>query len=252
MKRTEYALGYTSLFNKNFSYNPLRKKVSAQAKVVIFSDSHLDGNFNQKQFNAIKRIIADADVVVINGDFWADKYITFDAFMHTAWRELFPLLRKKETYYLFGNHDMPMHSDERIFQFCTYAGFRLKLIAGKLLLHIEHGHLLSGMLIRTILMIFEASPGALHTVTFPIEQLSLVSVNYLKQTGSPLFTRVNDSYKRKREGLEPTEILVMGHTHTPQMDLENNYVNLGLTHHGYFSYAVVIHNKITLNTIPID
>lgn len=251
MNRNDYALRYTALFNSNFEYPPLQKSVPASKKIVLFSDSHLDTRFNDLQFRALRKIITAADVVVIAGDFWADKYITFDAFMKTKWRKLFPYLKKKETYYLFGNHDMPLHSDDRIFTFCTHAGFWLKLKAGALLLHIEHGHLRSNFLIRAVLLLFEKHPKVLHILTIPIEQLSMLYVDVLKRTGIPLSKRVNTSYKHKRIGLDPQEILVMGHTHTPEIDLNMKYVNLGLTHHGYFSYVLIENNTISLNTIAL-
>ena len=66
-------------------------------KILLFSDSHLRIRFEQKKFNFLKRIIYEADKVIILGDFWEGSLETFDRFVNSDWKNLFPLLKEKHT-----------------------------------------------------------------------------------------------------------------------------------------------------------
>jgi len=232
------------------SFSDLFVKINPNKKILIFSDCHHTDKFDQNRFLKFEKIIKSADVVVINGDFWADSHISFEHFVNSSWNKLFPLLKQKETYYIFGNHDMPLHADERIYNFCTKAAFRLKIQTGKLTLHIEHGHLLSSPLIKWMYKTFEHSPRLLHFVVFPISIFEDFASFLLTRFNIRVFQSVNNNYKRKRLSVSTKdEYFIMGHTHTPELDLTNRYVNTGFTHGKMFSYVEVYENKIKLLNI---
>ncbi|KUK82735.1 MAG: Metallo-dependent phosphatase, partial [Microgenomates bacterium 39_6] len=74
-------------------------------KTLIFSDTHLTDRLDPKKMAFLKKIINKADQVIINGDFWDGAFISFDQFLSSPWQELFSLLKKKQTIYIYGNHD---------------------------------------------------------------------------------------------------------------------------------------------------
>src|SRR3990167_5228492 len=91
-------------------------------KVLVFSDSHLDHNFEPKKLSYLKKLVRSVDQVIINGDFWEGYSITFDQFLSSKWNELFPLLKAKKAVYIFGNHDKKVLADKRMRLF--YHDFR--------------------------------------------------------------------------------------------------------------------------------
>src|SRR3989339_340208 len=110
-------------------------------KILVFSDTHLYLPFDQKKFDFLKKIISESDQVIINGDFF-DSYInTFDEFIKSPWKQLFPLLKKKEAVYLFGNHDLKKVSDNRVGLFSVSQKNRHQIIINNKKFLIEHGHL---------------------------------------------------------------------------------------------------------------
>ena len=221
--------------------------VKPDRKILIFSDCHFTDRFDKKRFTKFEKIIKSADVVVINGDFWADSHVTFEKFASSGWRKLFPLLKQKETYYIFGNHDMPDHADGRIYNFCTKAAFRLKIQTGKLKIHVEHGHLLASPPVKWMYKTFEHTPRLLHYVVLPIALFEDFASFLLINFNIRVFQKINDNYKKKRLNVSSIdEWFIMGHTHTPEFDSKNRYVNTGFTHGKMFSYIEVYNEKITL------
>jgi len=108
-------------------------------KHLIFSDSHLTDRFEEDKFKFLYRIISQSGRVIINGDFW-DGYLTsFDKFIKSPWKKLFPLLLKKKTIYIYGNHDSPDLSDQRVNLFSIKQTEKYFIVSGEILLRIEHG-----------------------------------------------------------------------------------------------------------------
>lgn len=245
---------YAQLFQNPRPVDPLSLSVSESTKVVVFSDCHLDREFNQRQFDQFVQVISNADQVVMNGDFWIDSGISFDDFMKTDWVKLFPYLKEKNTQYVFGNHDMPAHSDQRIFQFCTAAGFALKLQAGDLRLHIEHGHLLSKGLVKIVLRVFENHPKALFFATWLVgifAEWAMANEKRATKQGksrhNSLLKKLNSSFKKERYSVSSSEeYFVMGHTHVQEFDEAEKYINLGRTHQGDFGYLTIWKNHFQL------
>lgn len=110
-------------------------------KVLVFSDTHLSTEFDGQLFDYISNLINSVDQVIINGDFWDWYLCSFDDFVNSEWQQLFPLLKAKNTIYLYGNHDPEAASDERVSLFSVKQGYshRVQLDTG-LEYHIEHGH----------------------------------------------------------------------------------------------------------------
>jgi len=244
-----HSIHYKELLSKLHRLEPLELQVTDQEKVTIISDCHLDQTFNAQQYAYLEQVIDASDQFIINGDFWADKHISFDAFVSSPWSRLFPKLKEKNTYYIFGNHDMPALCDERMDLFCTHAGFQLKLKAGNLSFHIEHGHLLSPQIVLHILQLFEFHPQLLSRLTRPVGIFNEIALDIMQATNSTIAQRINRSYKKKRLCVSQSdEYFVMGHTHVSEYDEKKKYINLGRTHGRQFSYLTIHQNTFHLHT----
>lgn len=75
-------------------------------KILVFADSHLSTRYNPEFLNWVKYWAKNVDKIIICGDFWDSYFCTFDEFLNSRWKEeLFPLLKSKNTVYIYGNHD---------------------------------------------------------------------------------------------------------------------------------------------------
>lgn len=66
-------------------------------KTIVFSDTHLINKFEENKFQFLSALIASADSIIINGVFWDAYMVSFDAFIKSRWKDLFPLLKEKKT-----------------------------------------------------------------------------------------------------------------------------------------------------------
>lgn len=210
-------------------------------KILVFSDSHLDQNFEPKKFAFLKRLIESVDQVVINGDFWEGYSMSFNEFLKSPWKELFPLLKRKNTVYVFGNHDKDILSDKRINRFCTTSSWRYKLRTPNYTYVFEHGNRLTPYLDDIWKM--KTLPKPLNVFLGELEELL---VRFFDVKGLTfLFGRFNDVVKEKlKKELKKNEILVCGHTHVAELDLKARYINNGIMRHG------LAHHLIITNGIP--
>ncbi len=228
-------------------------KLDENKKLLIISDLHLGHKFNKQIFEEFVKIFSQYDLIVINGDFWADTATDFDKFVKSQWSQLFPILKNK-TIYIFGNHDDLSKMDNRVNLFSKIQGYRLKLTHGKNKFHIEHGQLLSSKLAWFLMDTFRPYPKLLHLITLPLLPLDWLTKYYTYQKihNKFLYDLLNTKYKKQRlQNSHQTEIFVMGHTHLAEYDKELNYVNTGFSHLGNFSYLESENNKIKLLTYNI-
>ncbi|MBT3249432.1 MAG: hypothetical protein HN846_03095 [Candidatus Pacebacteria bacterium] len=209
-------------------------------KLAIFSDTHLSDQFDVVQFEFIKGVVESVDRVIINGDFWDHYESTFNQFVNSEWRKLFPLLKKKKTIYIYGNHDFSKFSDERVNLFSDQQADECVVKAGQYLLQVKHGHQI-------------ASSG---DVMFPWlfgnrlmlglgSKLQAIGVNFL---GIP-FLRVVFwfwivQFKKYSQQLEENEILVCGHAHLAELNLKRNYINSGVIRWGLGQYLLVDNGRL--------
>ena len=215
-------------------------------KTLIFSDTHLTEVFEPDKYLFLKKIIAPADQVIINGDFW-DGYLTsFSDFIDSRWNELFALLKEKKTIYLFGNHDRSEYNDQRMNLFSVKQGnnYQFKLKNKEII--IEHGHRLFHSL--DLLLKYNISTPTVRSITRKKDRFEKYLI---KKTGIVLHTYLgyfpNRQIKKKiKKELSPNQIFVCGHTHLPAYDLKKNYLNTGFIQHGIGHYIIVDGNNLSL------
>lgn len=210
---------------------------------VIISDTHLTGRFEVRKFDYLQNIISSADKVIINGDFWDGYLMSFDRFCRSKWSRLFPVLRLKETVYIYGNHDRKKWcSQKACFFSCQQTdSFEIK-VGGKTLL-IEHGH--------------RIAPAEDDRFPWLVKHKFLVFSFMLLRERAPLevfgkgmlewYHKQNKKMKAwSQKQLIEDQILVCGHSHLAELNLECSFINTGFVRYGYGQYLKIIDDKLEL------
>lgn len=216
-------------------------------RLIIFSDTHLTPYFNPQQFALLKKIISRADTVIINGDFWDASYWTFNQFINSRWSGLFPLFKKKKTIYIYGNHDLQTVQDDRskLFSDQQAQSIIVQTVLGRM--HIHHGHWL---LTKTSFLIhlFRHHPRLLHFITLPFQIINII-IRYIAHYYADKFSYINNGFRDyKRKHIPEADYLITGHSHVPQIDRNNKYINTGFIHSGFASWIEIKGETIHLKT----
>lgn len=212
-------------------------------KTLIISDTHFTKKFYQKRFNKLVELINSVDKVIINGDFWDSDHITFDQFVNSKWKNLFPLLKSKNTVYIFGNHDEKDLTDDRVNLFSKEQSYdyKLEINDGKVL-YITHGHRVVGYI------------NFIHKIVHKSRLLSRftgIFINTLIQFSNGKYLKAykkmnNDMASWAKNNLKPNEILVCGHSHLNQFTPEKQFIDLGHSSLGFFEYIIIDQGKMKI------
>jgi predicted phosphodiesterase len=212
-------------------------------KTIVVSDLHLSHRFDRVRCEYLESLFAEADQVIINGDFWDNHATTFDHFVRSKWQRLFPLLLAKRSIYIFGNHDRRRDSDERVTLFSVKQTDQHELRSGKLRLHIEHGHLLLDDHQDAPDWVVSLFRTAKYDYWFrtPVE-------NVLVNQNNDLLHRwhMGDNQQEmmvKAAQRTDVHLVVTGHTHLPHFSPDQKYANIGYINHGIAYYLIVEDGK---------
>jgi predicted phosphodiesterase len=208
-------------------------------KILVFSDTHLTDVFDEKKFHLMRRIIQDADKVIVNGDFWDGFIVSFDKFISSPWNKLFPLLKARDTVYVYGNHDRPSLSDRRVSLFSNIQTEEYTFSIRDTVYQFEHGH-----------------DGAFlcdGSIPLPILRHLTRFSTYIEWFFTKLWGRstryfghhLNRRQKRKIRN-KSRLTAVFGHTHYAEHDEENNFINTGYIQHGLAQYLLITNNRVTV------
>lgn len=205
-------------------------------KYLIVSDLHLKKNFEPNKYNHLVGLINDVDKVIINGDFWDGFYIKFDEFINSEWKRLFPLLKKKNTIYIYGNHDDKRYCNGQEKQFSDeqVQFYKIKNNANEYF--ITHGHQTSSLWDDYT---FRENFPFLFDVILIIG--SLLEPQLRKFSKGKYTQFVNNKMKREREvlGAKEKQILICGHSHCPENNSKNKYLNSGMFQMGFAEYIII-------------
>lgn len=211
-------------------------------KILIFSDTHLGEKFEENLFIKLKELINSVDKVIINGDFWDYHLISWDEFLDSKWNQLFPLLKSKNTVYTFGNHDPERLMDERmnLFSDLQTVNFELKTMSHDFI--IQHGNLIAPTLDETMPIVLRSKK---------LVKLSYAIYDYLAHKMGFKFLRLGKSKNTKMKNwalknLKKDQILICGHSHVMENDLQNGFINTGLIRFGFMQYMIVEDNNFKL------
>jgi len=217
-------------------------------KTIIFSDTHLTRRFNLRKFMFLANLIKDADRVVINGDFWDNTYTDFDGFINSKWKLLFPILKSKETIYLYGNHDRDWQVDDRARLFSDYQGYEYQINNGYYELLITHGHTIREGLERLNRLYGIRRFKKLGQFIFEI--IEWLGVKLVRRFGKNIFPHRfldNRAIKAHAITLPPGQYLVCGHTHLAFFKPGNQYINTGSIRFGHAHYLELTGKTLKLH-----
>lgn len=220
-------------------------------KILLFSDTHLTKSFEENKFIFLKKIIAQADRVIILGDFWEGSLTTFDEFVKSDWVKLFPLLKEKHTVYIYGNHDRKELSDERVSLFSDMQTDKYKLDINGRTFVLEHGDSFFRKHI-TYYLTYGGPLKAFFMSKLFITWQFLILENFLTKVFGTTFLkkrslRFNRYIKKGMiKEFKKGEILICGHTHAAEIDLDNNFINTGIVRHGLGQYVLIDDGEVYL------
>jgi predicted phosphodiesterase len=216
-------------------------RMDFMAKIVVFSDTHLTNKFDEKKFRFLKEIISGADQVIINGDFWDGSVIEFDKFINSPWKELFPLLKNKNTVYIYGNHDRKNRADGRTFLFSNKQTELYEFASGDKTFIFEHGNRLKLGFDRVV--DFLNLPKFTEYI-FDFWENAMFKI-LGKKFSQWFYQRFNNELKRKiKNEIKENAFFVFGHTHCAEIDLKNHFINGGFVRHGLGQYLVIEDGQI--------
>jgi predicted phosphodiesterase len=206
---------------------------------LVFSDTHFTRKFDQKRFKKLAALIKRADRIIIDGDFWEGLSIRFDDFMKSEWSRLFPLLKAKDTIYVFGNHDDPAVSDAKIYDFCNQAVADYKMETPARKYYFTHGQ---DFLFPKMKDPNSTKRRALKFLTkvdiLIAEVVQTIIFKFIGPTAFP--TKFNKMSFEERKRIAPLDyLLVCGHSHRPQYQPEINFIDIGFFNFGWANYMII-------------
>lgn len=207
-------------------------------KLLVISDVHLTHRwFNRRKYRALADLIWSAGRVLINGDWWDSHRCTFDQFLRSPWRNLFPLLKSKGTIYLYGNHDPEERCDERVNLFSVYQANSIDLKIGTWDLHFEHGHRIAPDLItRRPRLLRIPGIGYADYLFLEVVMTGLFGERWIDYRGRGCVALLK---ARAREHAARGQWLVCGHSHVAEIDPEIRYANSGFVGLGRLQYLQI-------------
>jgi len=218
-------------------------------KTLILADTHFSAQFESVCYKAIIRLIRSVDRVIINGDFWDDYLTTFDKFVTSDWQQLFPLLKQKQTIYIYGNHDREAFCDKRVKLFSVQQMDKYILETKNQAFLIEHGHSLAKEFEErhpTLTNIFrkfypwidfhsqgEGIPGPLIKY-------------YIDFNHRRLWQTMLDQLKGNTDWLIGQKHLLVGHCHFQLSNPELRIQSLGSFRWGWARYGIIDENGLKM------
>ncbi len=204
-------------------------------KILVFSDTHLTHKFDEKKYKFLHKIISDSDRVIINGDFWDGYLTTFNKFIHSSWKKLFPLLKSKKTVYIYGNHDIHAYSNKNSGQFSVKQTYEYRLTVNNKTFVFEHGHRLLKLLDqrlsnRTQRGLLSRVAGVVGLVLRRVAiEDKLYKLGWLRLKQNSLKERRKDTKSHQ----------VFGHVHYAEADHINKLYSSGTLQHGRGQYLTI-------------
>lgn len=213
-------------------------------KIIIFSDTHLTNHFSQKKFKFLQKIITQADQVIINGDFWDGYQISFETFILSKWKRLFPILKKKKAIYIYGNHDRKEFSDKRVALFSQYQKNNYKFKSGKMSIYLEHGHNVIKTPDEHLYKNHMSLVALLSSVVAILERITVFFSD--EKVFTFLAPHINKTAKKILKKNLKKYWSIIGHTHMAEFDKKSLFVNSGFIRHGLGQYVKLENETIEL------
>jgi predicted phosphodiesterase len=216
--------------------------------LLIFSDTHLSEQPDPAKYKFLNHLITTFNgQIIINGDLWDNQLTTFNQFLHSPWRQLFSLLKKRTAIYINGNHDPSSDTNAQSSLFSVLQVDKYHTDYGPYHLKISHGHAqhpgfsqLQGLLPKNINQLIIKSN---HIVECGLNQINPNLTAWLYQYRHQENAKLLDfatSHAQKNE------VYIFGHTHKAMIDLPNHIANTGDIYAHRASYILAQHNTLKL------
>ncbi len=208
-----------------------------QEPILIISDIHLTPIFHKKRFALLQRLFEEANTIILNGDFF-DNYFSYQWTVRSRWAPLFEILKEKHVIYLFGNHDPDSPKLRKVASpFVNQFQKKFSFSYWEKEFLVLHGDAIVSCdtklchkwgkypVIREFLdFMWRMSYGFLRMFSFLSHKFpKSLGYFYLR-----LVKRQNKLMKEfARRELKENHVLVCGHTHVQEMDIQNRFINTG-------------------------
>lgn len=209
---------------------------------IILSDVHLNQLFHPRKYDFLVRLFSAHERIILNGDFWDGQVMGIDRFLKSRWNGLFPILKAKDTVYIYGNHDTEDKNRMKADSFSNLQVQEFRLKVGKDTLCIEHGNKIAPAINEKFRWLPTPKPliffSQLFVVYLPV---------YLFGKRTYRAQRVRNRMMRTHAALLPPDhILVCGHSHLCEHSLNERFLNCGFIRHGYAHYLRIENDRIDL------
>lgn len=183
--------------------------------------------------------------MIIVGDFWDIWHTSFDRFIRSEWSRLFPLLKQKNTIYLWGNHDPIEYMDSRVKRFCvTAAREHVICVRGKKWT-ITHGDIFTTTNERMFRVTHEHEWA--KTILRIWERLESWTARVFGRNGLVVFDRKYDVEVRRAVS-ESGKRYITGHTHVFRSRPETGFLSTGLVRHGLGQTIEIVHDSFEFHS----
>lgn len=210
--------------------------------MVIISDTHLTKKFSPAKFELLKKIIADGDQLIINGDLWEGFGMKAQEFIDSPWNQLFVLFKQKNAIYLFGNHD-PQDNLVDYGQMGVQVAKNYEFSQNGVDYYVVHGDYMD----PTLDLRHPNLPKWLLNLGSVIERLTIRTAGrkYLN-----IYQESNNKMKKWHETNETKKWLICGHSHLPELDKETKFANTGIfLQPGLASYLTITNGQPELKYV---
>ena len=196
-------------------------------KTLVISDIHLGRKFDQKKLDFLYSLFSLYDEIVLNGDFWCYYSFDFKNFLDSKWNELFPLLKKKNTIYIYGNHDRQSWCNEGVDLFSKeqFTSYTIKL--GEREFFIEHGDSHLSRLCAGNKHFVEFMRKVNPVIFEIMDRATLNTYPFLNNTIPLFLNKLLKKYAAKNICKNPNTYYINGHTHYAEVDKKIGYINTG-------------------------
>lgn len=207
-------------------------------KTLVISDTHLDNKFEQKKFDFLAHLFLRFDQIILNGDFWDGYLCSFESFINSPWKNLFPILKSKNTIYIYGNHDPQNTANSKTSLFSQIQTHHYKLKHKDKNIDIMHGH----QIVKTfdLNLSLPLKKKIFHTADLTYNIMTKMMKEKFWEMLMERYTHKFYEYIEK----ENVDCLICGHTHCPSQK-KDNFINSGMVNYGIAHY-VEIEDEIRL------
>jgi predicted phosphodiesterase len=218
-------------------------------QTLVISDIHLGRKFDQQKLDFLYSLFSLYDQIILNGDFWCYYSFDFKDFLESKWNALFPVLKEKETIYVYGNHDRQNWCNEGVKLFSGKQVSNYLLKSGNKKFFIEHGdsHLNklcfgNDLLIKTFRKI--------NPIIYELmDKFGLNTYPLVDNTVAFLGNKFLKKYVVKDFCQNPNTYYVSGHTHYAEFDKDVRYINTGYIGNRLAQYLEIGENHSELFSV---